>query len=78
MATYRPCARQRRLAGAGSSEIGPMDLPEKTDRTPNRLSPRAIGRAILHHLSATAYRRAIASLNDFQLRKLGVRGRSAP
>lgn len=55
-----------------------MDLLETTNRTPNRLGPRAIGKAILQHLSATAYRRAIASLNDFQLRKLGVRGPSAP
>jgi hypothetical protein len=49
-----------------------MDLLEKTTRVPNQLSLRAISKAIVNHMIATAHQRAIASLNDFQLSKLDV------
>ena len=49
-----------------------MDLLEKTTRAPNRLSLRAVGRAIVDHMIATAHQRAIAGLNDFQLSRMGV------
>ncbi len=49
-----------------------MDLLEKTTRAPNQLSLRAISKVIVNHMIATAHQRAIASLNDFQLGKVGV------
>ena len=49
-----------------------MDLLEKTTRVPNQLSLRAISKAIINHMLATAHQRAIASLNDFQLSRMGV------
>ncbi len=49
-----------------------MDLLEKTTRVPNQLSLKAIGKAIVHRMIATAHQRAIASLNDFQLSRLDV------
>jgi hypothetical protein len=49
-----------------------MDLLKKTKREPNRLNFAAITKAIVNHMAATAYQRAIAGLNGFQLGKMGV------
>ncbi len=43
-----------------------MDLLAKTSYIVSQL-----GLAIVNHMAVTAHRRAIASLNDFQLSKLG-------
>jgi hypothetical protein len=59
-------------ARAGPSEIEAMDLLEKTTCALNQLSLRTISKVIVNHMIATAHQRAIASLNDFQLGKVGV------
>ncbi len=53
-----------------------MDLLEKTTRTLSQLGLATIGKAIVNHMAATAHRRAIASLNDFQLSKISINRRN--
>jgi len=49
-----------------------MDLLKTTKRAPNQLNFAAIAKAIVNYMAATAYQRAIAGLNGFQLGKMGV------